>query len=92
MCSALPIVVSEGAAKGIVHLDNGWVNRDHDVDSMSEGILRLLEDRPLAVKLAESAKQTIYREFAWKSLCLKIELIYCTIACGSMKKVDRVTE
>lgn len=76
MCCRLPIVVAEGGAKGITHLENGWVCRDHDAADMARGIGELLENRGLAERLGRAARDTIDREFDWRTLCRKIEVIY----------------
>jgi 1,2-diacylglycerol 3-alpha-glucosyltransferase len=76
MCASRPIVVAEGSAKGLLHLENGYVCADDDVDGMSKGIALLLTDRKLAERLGKAAHQTLLEEFDWRALCRKIEPIY----------------
>jgi glycosyltransferase involved in cell wall biosynthesis len=76
MCMSLPLVVSAGAAKGIVHLQNGFVCKDHDLDDMALGMATLLRDRTLAEKLGRNARETITQEYDWRTLCRKIDRIY----------------
>ncbi len=71
-----PIVAAIGGAKGIRHLQNGFVCRDEDVDHMAEGFSTLLTDRVLAKQLGEAALQTVREEYDWRIQCQKIENIY----------------
>ena len=76
MCCSRGIVVAAGAAKGIKHLVNGYVCKDHDTKDMAKGIGALLKDPELAKRLGKQAYQTILEEYDWVILCRKIEALY----------------
>jgi len=79
MAMARPIVAAAGGAKGIRHLENGFVCRDEDVDHMAEGISILLTDRSLAKQLGEAGLRTLREEYDWRILCQRIESTYFCI-------------
>jgi len=76
MGAGLPIVVAAGAAKGIRHLENGFVCQDHDPADMAAGIATLLRDRETAHRLGAAAAQTLRKNYDWRILCRKIETVY----------------
>ncbi|HUB67755.1 MAG TPA: glycosyltransferase family 4 protein [Candidatus Methylacidiphilales bacterium] len=76
MCARLPIVVAAGAAKGIRHMGNGFICKDHASDDLARGILVLLRDRGTAQRLGQAAYQTILEEFDWRILCRRVEALY----------------
>jgi 1,2-diacylglycerol 3-alpha-glucosyltransferase len=79
MAAARPIVCSAGAAKGVRHLHDAFLTRDHDCADLAEGILTLLRDRPLAERLASNARQTIARDFDRVSLCRPVSDMYSSL-------------
>ena len=85
MCMSLPLVVSAGAAKGIVHLQNGFVCKDHDLNDMALGIATLLKDRELAQRVGGNARDTITQEYDWRTLCRRIDRIYRQMLRGESK-------
>ena len=76
MIAEKPIVCFAGAAKGITHMSEAWIVPDHDWAQFGQGILKLLRDRPLALRLAATGRETAIREFDWRVLCRKVEGIY----------------
>ncbi len=76
MAAGRPIVVSAGGAKGIRHLENGFIFPDHDAAGLAQGITTLLHDRELSARLGTAARQTILEEYDWRILAQKIEGIY----------------
>ena len=76
MVARKPIVSFVSAAKGVQHLREAWLAPDHDWNALGEGIITLLRDRPLAERLAATARETALREFDWRQLGKKIEAIY----------------
>lgn len=76
MTAQKPIVCFAGAAKGVTHLREAWVVRDHDWQALGDGIVTLLKDRDLAARLAAAARETALREFDWRQLGKKVEALY----------------
>jgi 1,2-diacylglycerol 3-alpha-glucosyltransferase len=76
MAAATPIVCSAGAAKGLRHLHDAFLTRDHDWNDLAEGIVMLLKDRLLAERLANNARQTVVRNFDWLTLCGRVGEMY----------------
>ena len=79
MATSRAIVGAVGGAKGIRHLENGFVCRDEDPGHMAEGFATLLADRKLAERLGAAALQTVREEHDWHVQCRKIERIYFDI-------------
>jgi glycosyltransferase involved in cell wall biosynthesis len=80
MAAGKPIVCSAGAAKGVHHLHDAFLTRDHDWNDLAEGIVTLLKDRSLAEGLANNARQTVARNFDWLKLCSAVGDMYATLA------------
>jgi 1,2-diacylglycerol 3-alpha-glucosyltransferase len=76
MAAEKPVVCFAGAAKGVDHLYDAFVVRDHDFEAMGRAMLKLLRDRDLAAKIAANARQTVLNRFDWEILCTKIEEVY----------------
>ncbi len=80
MAASRPIVCSAGAAKGVRHLHDAFLTRDHDYQHLAEGILTLLRDRVLAQRLAINARETIARDFDLLTLCSPVTEMYNSLA------------
>ena len=91
MAASLPIVVSAGAAKGIEHLKNGYVCRDHDTSSMAEGMATLLKDHELAHRLGLAGAVTLREKYDWRVLCRDIEAVYDRMVRGEKIAVPAAT-
>jgi 1,2-diacylglycerol 3-alpha-glucosyltransferase len=76
MISGKPIVCFVGGAKGISHMHDALLVRDHDWQGMGEAILKLLRDPELAKSLGSNARQTAINNFDWQVLSKKVEAIY----------------
>jgi 1,2-diacylglycerol 3-alpha-glucosyltransferase len=76
MAAGRAIVCFAGAAKGVRHMHDAYVAKDHDVEELSRGIIMLLRDRRLAEKLGAAARDTVTRDFDWRHLCVAIEAAY----------------
>ena len=75
MSAGKAIVCAAGSARGIIHLDSGYVYGDGDVDALAEGLIRLLADRPLAQRLAHNAHRYV-RQLCWSALAGAFEALY----------------
>jgi 1,2-diacylglycerol 3-alpha-glucosyltransferase len=76
MAAARPIVCPVGAAKGVRHMHDAFLTRDHDWQHLAEGIATLLRDRVLAEKLGANARITVARDFDRDALCAPVEGMY----------------
>ncbi len=75
MTAGKAIVCAAGSARGLVHLDSGYVYLDGDVDALAEGLIRLLTDRPLAQRLGRNARRYV-RQLRWSALAGSFEALY----------------
>jgi glycosyltransferase involved in cell wall biosynthesis len=76
MISRKPVVCFAGGAKGITHMHDALLVRDHDWQAMGEAILKLLRDPELAKSLGSNARQTVINNFDWQILSKEVEAIY----------------
>ncbi len=89
MAAARPIVCSAGAAKGVQHLHDAFLTRDHDWEHLAEGIITLLQDRALAEKLGKNAQETVIRDFDCDALCAPVERMYHVLAADQKSSVEQ---
>ncbi len=82
MAARAPIVTFEGSAKGLRHLETGYLAKDHDWEGLAQGIITLLEDRSLARELGERARASIVGRLDWPSLAERIEGVYGRMLSG----------
>jgi glycosyltransferase involved in cell wall biosynthesis len=80
MAASKPIVCSAGAAKGVRHLHDAFLTRDHDYHHLAEGIITLLGDRKLAERLGKNARETVVRDFDRVTLCRPVAEMYQSLA------------
>ncbi len=71
-----PVVLFEGSAKGLKHMENAIVVKDHDWEALGQGILTLLENPVLAKTLAQNARSWLEENLSWPVLVEKIERVY----------------
>lgn len=88
MAAARPIVCFAGAAKGVRHMHEAYVVRDHDWQALGQGMVTLLRDRELAARLAATAKETVARDFDWWRLCTNIEDVYGSLAAAESESLE----
>jgi glycosyltransferase involved in cell wall biosynthesis len=65
MAARKPVVLFEGSAKGLAHLEEAYVVEDHDWEGLGRGILCLAENPDTAERLARNAYQRVVRDYAW---------------------------
>jgi glycosyltransferase involved in cell wall biosynthesis len=75
MAAGKPVVVAQGAAKGIRHLENGYVVPDEE-GALAAGVLHLLRDPDLARRLGVAARAAIAGRFQWAHAVREIERCY----------------
>lgn len=76
MAAARPIVSFEGGAKGLRHMHNGCLAKDHDSAELAHWIVFLLQNRDIANTLGQRARATIDGNFDWLTLGRGISVLY----------------
>lgn len=76
MAAAKPIVVFEGSAKGLSHLNTAFVVANHDWQGLGQGIVTLLQDPVLAERLGRNARAWVNQHLGWSDLARRIEAVY----------------
>ena len=76
MAAATAVVSFEGGAKGLHHMYNGYLVKDHDAQALGKGIAFLLEDPALRQALGDHALSTIEGNFDWDTLVKGLLIIY----------------
>lgn len=77
MAGELPLVATnvDGAREAIVHGENGFLHEPHDVEGMSESVLRLLEDSELRQTMGKRGKSRVM-EFDISTSVANLESAY----------------
>jgi glycosyltransferase involved in cell wall biosynthesis len=81
MAAGKAVVVAQGSAKGVQHLQNGYVV-DDDIQSLAQGVLDLLQHPDLARRLGDAARDTVRGRFQWENAVREIEHCYERVALG----------
>jgi hypothetical protein len=76
MAAGKGIVAFKGSAKGLRHMYNGFLVKDHDWQGLGEGILTLLKEPQLAKQLGENATACLEGNFDWATLAGGISVLY----------------
>lgn len=76
MAAAAPIVSFDGSAVHLRHEVTGLRVPDGDTAAMADAIERLLDDRALAQRLGDAARQQVQRDFSWDGVAARIEQVY----------------
>ena len=76
MGTGCPIVTSQGSAKGIKHLHDGYIVRNPDPLEMGRAIVTLIKDRRLARRLGSNARRTVQERYHWVKIAGEIEKMY----------------
>lgn len=76
MAAGKATVSFEGGAKGLHHMFNGYLVKDHDSMALGRGIAILLERPDWRQTLCQNALNTIQGNFDWDTLAKGILIIY----------------
>ncbi|MFC1888536.1 glycosyltransferase family 4 protein [Thermodesulfobacteriota bacterium] len=76
MGAGCPIVASEGSAKDIRHLHDGYIVRNGSAEELGRAIVTLIRNRGLADKLGSNARRTASDRYSWTRIARDIEDIY----------------
>ena len=75
MAAGKAIVVAQGSAKGIRHLDNGYIVPD-DEAGLAAGIIHLLQNPALTRQLGAAARVTVEGRFQWRHVVREVVRCY----------------
>jgi glycosyltransferase involved in cell wall biosynthesis len=75
MAAGKAVVVAQGSAKGIRHLENGYVVSDGE-QALAEGVIHMLRDPVLGRRLGAAARATVEGRFRWTHVVREIERCY----------------
>ena len=76
MAAGVPVVACAGSAKGMTHMETGYLVEDGDEEGFSRGIITLLQDRDLAATLGRRARALVRERYDWDHLAGRIEEVY----------------
>ncbi len=76
MAAGCAIVSFAGSARHLVHERNGLVVADGDIGALAGAILRLLDDRALALRLGLAARTLARTELTWERAAERVETVY----------------
>ena len=76
MAAEKAIVTFEGSAKGLKHMENAFLVKDHDWESMGRSINYLLSNPTVSKMLGEKAQDFVLKNYAWDVITEKIEKLY----------------
>ncbi len=78
MAAGLPVVAEDVGEVGeyIEHLSSGYLVPPGDRDAFVTGVVQLLKDRRLRVRLGQQARQRVKDQFAWDRLAAVAEEAY----------------
>ncbi len=76
MAAAAPIVSFDGSAVHLEHERTGLRVADGDTPAMADAIERLLDDRVLARRLGDAAREQVRRDFSWGGVAARVERVY----------------
>jgi glycosyltransferase involved in cell wall biosynthesis len=90
MAAGAPIVSFDGSAVHLRHEVTGLRVPDGDTVAMAHAIERLLDDRALAERLGNAARQQVQRDFSWDGVAARVERVYHeTIAGHAQSRIRR---
>jgi glycosyltransferase involved in cell wall biosynthesis len=76
MAAGMPIATFEGSAGPVRHEVTGLRVPDGDTAAMADAMERLLNDRELARRLGETAREQARRDFSWAQVAARVEEVY----------------
>ena len=76
MAASKPVVSFESSAPLVRHGETGWLARDGDVNAFAEGVLRLLDEPGLAVRLGRNARGYVEMHHTWAMMAERTEAVY----------------
>lgn len=79
MAAGKAILASEGSAKHMVHLENGYIVPNFNVPAMAHGLVQLLREPALRERLGAAAARTARESHNWHILCSELESIYSQV-------------
>ena len=82
MAAGRAIVVPAGSSMGLVHLQDVLIVPDHDATALGRGVLEILDNDALRVRLESHAPQTLEERFGLTTICDQIGGVYRDVLRG----------
>lgn len=76
MAASRAVVSFEGSAPGVVHGRTGWLAPSGDTEAFAQGLLTLLADPALAVRMGSEARQYVLENCRWSIAAERSEVLY----------------
>ncbi len=76
MAAGRPVVSFASSAPGVVHARTGWLAASGDIQAFADGIVTLLNDRALANRLGEAARDYVSENCRWSIVAERCEALY----------------
>ena len=76
MAAGRPVVSFASSAPGVVHASTGWLAESGNIQAFADGVVTLLEDRALATRLGDSAREYVSKNCRWSIVAERCEALY----------------
>lgn len=76
MAAGRPVVSFASSAPGVVHGRTGWLATSGDIEAFADGVVALLNDRELAMRLGDSARAYVSENCRWSIVAERCEALY----------------
>jgi len=76
MAAGKAVLACQGSAKGLIHLENGYIVPNSGVEEFTAALDTLLSDQQLRDRLGRAARQTAIQHHNWARLAREIEAMY----------------
>ncbi len=83
MAAGKAVIASEGSAKGITHMENGYVVENRDVKGLAGGIRFLLKNPEIRTELGRSALEWVEKHHNWDRIVQNIEEVCQALIYGA---------
>lgn len=86
----LPVIGgrSGGIADAVMDGKTGMLVDPHDVDAITEAIIRLLTDRELAQRLSDNGRRWVERELSWEKVAKRLSALLQAVVDGRVETGD----
>ena len=76
-CGKTVVASKYGGIKDVIsHGKNGLLVDPSDANEFADGMIMLLEDRPLAERMGQEGRSTIHRDFSWEAIAERHVIFY----------------
>lgn len=76
MAAGRPVVSFASSAPGVVHARTGWLAESGNIQAFADGVVTLIEDRVLATRLGDAAREYVSENCRWSIVAERCEALY----------------